>query len=73
MDDDLDEAEEVKPSRQEALAAALILSKYVADLDEPFARKLDVILANFGRQTHLATFNSLRPTTLTNYFTFQDT
>jgi hypothetical protein len=59
MDDDLDEAKEVKPSRQEALAAALTLSKYVADLDEPFGHKLEVILANFGCQMRLATFNSL--------------
>jgi hypothetical protein len=59
MDDDLDEAEEVKPSRQGALAAALTLSKYIADLDEPFGHKLEVILANFGHQTCLATFNSL--------------
>jgi len=41
--DDLDEVVEVKPSRREALAAASTLSKYVADIDEPFARKLEVI------------------------------
>jgi hypothetical protein len=35
VDDNLEEAEEVKPSYQEALAATLTLSKYVAHLDKP--------------------------------------
>lgn len=72
VEDGSDEVTEVKPSRREALAAASTLSKYVADLDEPFARKLEVILASFGRQTRLAAVNSLRPTTLTEFFAFQD-
>jgi hypothetical protein len=72
-EDDLHEAVEVKPYRQEALAAALTLSKYVANLNKPFAHKLEVILMSFGHQTHLDAINSLQPTTLTNFYTFQGT
>jgi hypothetical protein len=49
---------EVKPSYQEALAAALTLSKYVADLNEPSVCKLEVILVQFGCQTQLGASNS---------------
>lgn len=73
MDDNSDERPEVRPSRREALAAASTLSKYVADLDEPFARKLEVILASLGRRTRLEASNSLRTTTLTDFFAFQAT
>lgn len=68
VDDDSGASPEVKPSRREALAATLTLSKYVADLNEPYARKLEAILASFGRQTRLDASNSLRPTTLTDFF-----
>ena len=46
--DYLDEVVEVKPSCREALAAALTFSRYVADIDEPFAHKVEVILMGFG-------------------------
>src|ERR1700678_1850800 len=51
-----------------ALAAVSTLSKYIADLDEPFARKLEVVLTSFGRQTRLDASKSLRSTTLTDFF-----
>jgi hypothetical protein len=59
VEDDADEIAEAKPSCQEALAVALTLSKYVADVNEPFTRKLEVIFASFGRQTRLDTLDSL--------------
>src|SRR5271168_967704 len=71
VDDDPDESPEVKPSRREALAAVSTLSKYIADLDESFARKLEVVLMSFGRQTCLDASNSLRSTTLTDFFAFR--
>jgi len=43
---------------------------HVADLDDSFARKLEVMLANFNRQTRLDEFRSLRDTTITDYFSF---
>jgi hypothetical protein len=71
VDDDPDESPEIKPSRREALAAVSTISKYIADLNEPFAHKLEVVLMSFSHQMHLDTSNSLRSTTLTDFFAFQ--
>ncbi|KAK0484423.1 hypothetical protein IW261DRAFT_1416382 [Armillaria novae-zelandiae] len=60
-----------KPSWKEALAAASILWRYVVDTDEPFACKLETVLANFGRQTHLEVFDCMEMTTITDYFPSQ--
>ncbi|KAG6869666.1 hypothetical protein C0993_006430 [Termitomyces sp. T159_Od127] len=69
---DDDEAISEKPSRQEALGAASTILKYVSDIDQQYARKLEGILANFGRQTRLQEFQCLRPTTLTEFFASKD-
>ncbi|KAH0589879.1 hypothetical protein H2248_000070 [Termitomyces sp. 'cryptogamus'] len=73
LDDD-DEAisEKPSPSRREALSAASTLLTYISDVDQPYARKLEGILANFGHQTRLEEFQSLRPTTLAEFFTPKD-
>lgn len=57
----------MKPSRRDAITAASTIRKYVVDLDEPFARKLEVILSSFGRQTRLDEFQSLSPTNITDF------
>ncbi|KAF8159284.1 hypothetical protein B0H34DRAFT_702886 [Crassisporium funariophilum] len=44
---------EVKPTRKEALTAVFNLQKYIADMNEPYARRLEGLLASFGRQTRL--------------------
>ncbi|KAG6875374.1 hypothetical protein C0993_009524 [Termitomyces sp. T159_Od127] len=71
-DDGNNEINTTKPSRKEALGTALTILQYVSDMDDPFACKLEAILASFGRQTRLDEFQSLRPTTINEYFTFQD-
>jgi hypothetical protein len=38
---------------------------YVADINEPFARKLEGILASFGRQTRLEEAQLFEPTHIT--------
>ncbi|KAJ6605486.1 hypothetical protein DFH09DRAFT_897382 [Mycena vulgaris] len=48
---DDDEEDEPKPTRKEALQAAATLRKFIADVDEPFARKMEAILSTFGRET----------------------
>ncbi|KAG7442356.1 uncharacterized protein BT62DRAFT_982547 [Guyanagaster necrorhizus] len=58
-----------KPSQKEVLAAASTLQRYVADVDEPFAHKLETVLTNFGCQTHLE--ESMELTTITDYFSYQ--
>jgi len=64
-----DEVVDKKPTRKEALTAAFTLKSYVADINEPFARKLEGILASFGRQTRLEEAQSLETTYITDYFT----
>jgi hypothetical protein len=63
-----DDVVDEKPTRKEALAAAFTLRSYVADINEPFARKLEGILASFGRQTRLEEAQSLETTYITDYF-----
>jgi hypothetical protein len=58
-----------KPTRKEALTAASTLRSYIADINEPFTRKLEGILAGFGRQTRLEEARALEPTYMTDYFT----
>ena len=66
-----DEVIEVRPNCREALAASLTLQKFVANMDDPFARRLlEALLANFGHQTLFEESNALRPSQITDYFTY---
>ena len=56
------------PSHRDALAASLTLKRYVADLDDPCARKLKAILAGFGRQVRLQESRDMKLTLITSYF-----
>ena len=52
--DDIDmETVQVKPTCKEALTAAFTLQKYITDINEPFACKLEGALASFGYQTRM--------------------
>lgn len=46
------------PSRRDALKAVSTVQWYIQDIDEPFAHKLESILASFGHQTHLDNLKS---------------
>ena len=59
---------QVKPTRKEALTAAFALQKYIADINEPFARKLDGALASFGYQTRMEGNHMMEATHITDYF-----
>ncbi|KAJ7187432.1 hypothetical protein GGX14DRAFT_381338 [Mycena pura] len=64
-----DSAGEPKPTRKEALQAISVLSKYLADVDGEFARKLELSLSSFGRETQLERTKQLVSTSITDYFT----
>jgi len=66
--DEDDFSADIRPSRTEALCAARTLQKYIQDINDPFARKLETILASFGHQTCLAESQAMKPTVLTDYF-----
>jgi len=70
-DDDVDDdaCVEARPTRHEAMQAASVMKRYIDDLDDPFARKLEAILGSFGRQMRLDEARSMVPTQMTDYFT----
>jgi hypothetical protein len=66
--DDGEEDTELKPSRKEALQAAATLGQYIADLDGPFARRMEVVLSSFGRETRREEAQTMVETNITDYF-----
>ena len=60
---------EPHPARNEALQAVLLLEKYVNELDDPFARKFEVMLGTFGRRTRVLNMQRIKDNKITNYFT----
>jgi hypothetical protein len=64
-----DDVVDEKPTHKEALKAAFTLRNYVADINEPFAHKLESILASFGHRTRLEEAQGMEPSYITDYFT----
>ncbi|KAF8463207.1 hypothetical protein JB92DRAFT_2776165 [Gautieria morchelliformis] len=60
---------EPAPMRNEALQAMLVLRKYARDIEDPFARKLEMMLGSFGQRTRAAGMKNLKDNKLTRYFT----
>jgi hypothetical protein len=56
------------PTRKEALIAASTIQKYIVDINDPFARKLEEVLASFGRHLRLEDSQAMRATQITDYF-----
>ncbi|KAJ7337700.1 hypothetical protein DFH08DRAFT_813021 [Mycena albidolilacea] len=66
--DDREEDTELKPSRKEALQAAATLGQYIAHLDSPFARRMEVVLSSFGHETRREEAQTMVETNITDYF-----
>jgi len=68
-DDDDDDAEILpRPSWRAALEAAATLERYISEVEEPYARKLEGFLSSFGRQTRVEEARNMVPTVMTDYF-----
>ncbi|KAJ7715538.1 hypothetical protein B0H16DRAFT_1339710, partial [Mycena metata] len=67
-DGNTDVPPEPKPTRKEVMQAAATLRKFLADMDGQFARKLELGLATFGRETQLEHSKALISTSITDYF-----
>ncbi|KAF8555678.1 hypothetical protein OG21DRAFT_1507444 [Imleria badia] len=65
---DSDEVVEPMITRDEALQAALSLRKFTKYLNDPFARKLEVMLGSFGQQMRATAIRNTKDTKLTSYF-----
>lgn len=69
-DNDIDDDSPIAPppSRHEALQAKITIEKYISTIDEPYARKLEGILADFARSTRLIEAQKMKSSMLTDYF-----
>ena len=56
------------PACHEALQAVLTLQEYIGTINDPFVRKLEVMLNSFGWATRAAVAQSMKDTKLTDYF-----
>jgi hypothetical protein len=59
---------EPRPTRRDVLKAASTINKYLDDLDNPVARKLEALLGSFNRQLRLEESQSTKETAITDFF-----
>ena len=68
-DVDFDGLPEPLPTRRDVLKAVSTINKYISDLNDPFARKMEIILGSFNRQIRLDEARNMKETFMTDYFT----
>ena len=67
--DDMDvEVLEPLPTRREILDAVSVIERYIDDMNDPIARKLDSVLVSFRRELRIKESKSLISTKMTDYF-----
>jgi hypothetical protein len=59
---------EACPTRRDILKAVSTISKYIDELNDPIARKLEDIFSSFKRQLRLDETRSMKATVLTDFF-----
>ncbi len=59
---------EPRPTRRDVLKAASTIGRYIDDLNDPLARKIEALLGSFNRQLRLEETSSMKDTTLTDFF-----
>ncbi|EIW83687.1 DDE-domain-containing protein [Coniophora puteana RWD-64-598 SS2] len=60
---------EPPPTRKQVLGAASVIGRCLDEMDDPLARKLEVLLASFTRQLRIDASKQLEPSKITDYFT----
>ncbi|KAI5982224.1 hypothetical protein EDD15DRAFT_2181399 [Pisolithus albus] len=68
-DDNNEGPVEPSPTCNEALQAVLVLQKYTKSLNDPFARKLELMLGTFGQRTRTKGMQNMKDSKITSYFT----
>jgi hypothetical protein len=66
--DEEDDTLEPRPTYREVLQAISVINRYAGHVNDPVARKLEAILASFGRQLRLERSQALTTTHITDYF-----
>jgi hypothetical protein len=68
--DGIEEASlEPPPSRHDVAKAVATINRYIEELNDPLARKVEALLGTFNQQLHLNEAKSLKDTLMTDYFT----
>ncbi|KAJ3991270.1 hypothetical protein F5050DRAFT_1581700 [Lentinula boryana] len=67
-DKDDDTVPPVRPSRCQALQVVATLQSFIGAMDEPYACKLEGILASFGRRTRLEESHNMVDSRMTDFF-----
>jgi len=69
--DDLDEGTPVepRPSRRDVLNATHTIGKYLSDINDPNARKIEALLSSLNRNIRHEQTRDLRSTTILDFFT----
>ena len=57
-----------RPTRCKALEAISVIQSYVEDIDSSYARKVEDVLATFGRQTRVEGMKTARETKIIDFF-----
>jgi hypothetical protein len=60
---------QITPTRKDFLQAAAIIDRYISDIDDPVARKMESLLSTFRRQLCLDESRAMTPTHIEDYFT----
>jgi hypothetical protein len=59
---------EPRPTRRDLLKAVSTIGRYVDDLNEPIARKMEAVLGSFSRQLRLDETRTMKSSVLTDFF-----
>jgi hypothetical protein len=59
---------EPRPTGRDLLKAVSTIGRYVDDLNEPIARKMEAVLGSFSRQLRLDETRTMKSSVLTDFF-----
>jgi hypothetical protein len=68
--DDVDEdaSVEPRPTRREFYQAASVITRYMDDMDDPIARRIEALLGSFNRQLRLDEVKNMQNSSITDFF-----
>ena len=67
-DNDLNAPTKPRPNRQDVLKAVSTIGRYIDDMNDPIAHKMEELLGSFNRQLRLEETKSMKNTVLTDFF-----
>lgn len=71
IDEDSDDLVDPIPTRAEAIRAALVVSRYTMDKDDPILQEVEPALASFRRRARILEMMDMKDSKITSYFVRQ--